>query len=98
MPLSKEKRLKYGDGWKLISLKLIEERANNKCERCGAERTMNNNKTGYRVTLNVAHLDHNCSNNESGNLMVMCGKCHLNYDRADNLKRRWKRKIKEIII
>lgn len=92
MPLTKEKRLKYGEGWKLLSLKLIEERAKNHCEMCGAKRTMNNDKRGKRVTLNVAHLDHNCLNNEMFNLMVMCGKCHLNFDRKDNLRRRRRNK------
>ena len=98
MPLSKDKLLKYGAGWKLLSLKLIEERAKNKCERCGNERTTENTRNGYRITLNVCHLDHNHLNNNDENLMVMCGKCHLNYDRKDNIKRRWKREIKEIII
>ena len=42
----------------------------------------------YKVFLQVAHLDQNPSNNKESNLLSMCPKCHLNYDRKfNNLKR-----------
>ena len=42
----------------------------------------------YKVFLQVAHLDQDPSNNDDGNLLSMCPKCHLNYDREhNNLKR-----------
>ena len=90
MPLTKEKRKKYPDGWKLLSLKLIEERAKNHCEICGKKRTQGKTKYEPRVTLTVAHLDHNEANNELWNLKVMCGGCHLRYDKEDNMRRRRK--------
>jgi len=33
-----------------------------------------------RFTLTVAHLDHDPSNCEPGNLLSLCPKCHLKYD------------------
>lgn len=55
---------------------------------CGAEQKLPGVNDGKRVTLTVAHLDHNEANNTESNLMVMCGACHLNYDRKDNWRRR----------
>lgn len=39
----------------------------------------------YKVFLQVAHLDRNRENNEDYNLLSMCPKCHLNYDRQHNI-------------
>jgi len=94
MPLTKEKRKKYSDDWKLISLRLIIERAKNKCEMCGVEKRVGGGKRGERVTLSCAHLNHDETDNSETNLLVMCGKCHLNYDRKDNVKRRRRNKMK----
>lgn len=33
-----------------------------------------------RVVLSVAHLDRNSRNNERGNLVALCQRCHLRYD------------------
>jgi len=38
--------------------------------------------------LTVAHLDHDISNNELSNLRALCQRCHLDYDREDNTRRR----------
>jgi hypothetical protein len=37
--------------------------------------------TGKPVVLTVAHLDHDPTNCDPGNLKAMCEACHLNYDR-----------------
>lgn len=42
----------------------------------------------YTVFLQVAHLDWNEENNDFSNLLSMCPKCHLNYDRVNNSLRR----------
>lgn len=34
-----------------------------------------------RVVLTVAHLDHDTQNNADANLVALCQKCHLTYDR-----------------
>lgn len=52
-----------------------------------------NGEKAYRVFLQIAHLDHNTSNNEMNNLKALCPKCHLNNDReVNNLKRKSKTK------
>lgn len=40
------------------------------------------------IVLTVAHLDHDISHNELSNLKALCQRCHLNYDRKDNTRRR----------
>jgi len=49
----------------------------------------------YKVFLQVAHLDQDPLNNEEDNLLAMCPKCHLNYDRKFNMLKR-KTKYKTI--
>jgi len=39
----------------------------------------------YRVFLQVAHLDHDPSNNNPENLRSLCPACHLNNDRTNNM-------------
>ena len=41
-----------------------------------------------KISLSVAHLDHDESNNELSNLLVMCQRCHFAHDKQDNLHRR----------
>lgn len=40
------------------------------------------------IVLTVAHLDHDIGNNELSNLRALCQRCHLDYDREDNSRRR----------
>lgn len=40
------------------------------------------------IVLTVAHLDHDVTNNALENLKALCQRCHLNYDREDNHRRR----------
>lgn len=42
----------------------------------------------FRIVLTIAHLDHIVDNNSLDNLRAKCQKCHLNYDRAENLIKR----------
>jgi len=43
-----------------------------------------------KVVLQIAHLDHNVSNNDYSNLLTLCTRCHLRYDSASHA---WKRRI-----
>lgn len=40
------------------------------------------------IVLTIAHLDHDTENNALENLKALCQRCHLNYDRGDNTRRR----------
>ena len=42
----------------------------------------------YTVYLQIAHLDRDTNNNDYSNLMALCPKCHLNYDREFNMLKR----------
>ena len=42
-----------------------------------------------RVVLASAHLDHDPSNNDPGNLAALCQRCHLAHDRPEHRRQRW---------
>lgn len=80
MPIKPENRKLYPKDWKSISLDIRRERAQNKCEFCGAENYEPHPVTGSKVVLTVAHLDHDPRNNDYQNLRALCQKCHNTYD------------------
>lgn len=80
MPIRSENRALYPKDWKLISLRIRQDRAANRCEWCSAENGMPHPVTGSRVVLTVAHLDHDPSNCVETNLAALCQKCHNAYD------------------
>ena len=79
-PIKKEFRQFYGKDWQKISLAIRQERAQNRCEFCGAENHKPHPVTGSKVILTVAHLDQHPDNNDPANLKAMCQKCHLAWD------------------
>lgn len=58
--------------------------------RCEQIHGVANTKTGSRVVLTVAHLDHDASRgvHEDYNLKAFCQGCHLAFDREPNRVRR----------
>lgn len=50
-------------------------------DRCMAHNHACHWFTGSTTVLTVAHLDHDIKNNDYSNLMAMCQRCHLAYDR-----------------
>lgn len=85
----------YHPKWSLISRLVRFIRAKNKCEWCGAANGEPHPKTGSKVVLTVAHIDHDKDNNDFKNLAALCQKCHLGHDikqHCDNRKygRDWK--------
>ena len=44
--------------------------------------------TKSRVVLTVAHLDHTPEHNDPSNLLAMCQRCHLAYDREHHAETR----------
>jgi len=86
MPIKNPKE--YPADWKEISSYIRFTRAQNKCEKCGAENYKPNPITGKLVTLTVAHINHDTTDNSEENLQALCQFCHLNLDRSDNKRRR----------
>lgn len=85
---------RYPGNWKEISQR-IRERANNRCEWCGAENYQPHPVTGSKVILTVAHLGTPYPDGKPGNkhdkldvrpenLAALCQRCHLNYDRDEH--------------
>lgn len=78
MPIDKAR---YPADWKQISKRIRFERADNKCEWCGAENYQPHPITGSKVVLTVAHYPDpspmNCAEN---NLHALCQRCHNRVD------------------
>lgn len=43
-----------------------------------------------RVVLATAHRDHDTANNAGTNLAAFCQRCHVNHDRLEHQRRRWR--------
>jgi len=84
--VKEETKGKRPKNWKYIS-RCARLRDNNRCKFCGARNKKPHPDTGKKVILTVAHLDHDEENNQFSNLVSLCQRCHLNYDREDNKKR-----------
>ena len=79
MPIRAENKSRYPANWKAISLS-VRQRAQNRCEECGAENGKPHPITGSRVVLTCGHLDHTPENVDPANLRSWCQRCHLRYD------------------
>jgi len=95
MPIDKTK---YPAEWATISLEIRHDRANWRCEWCGAEHDLPHPMTGSRVVLTVAHLGKDKPDGTPGdkddkldcrpeNLAALCQRCHLNFDRPENVEK-----------
>lgn len=87
-----EANARYPDNWKDISRDLRENRAGLRCEctgECGlhrgrrcVERHLEPAQFAEgRVVLTTAHRNHTPEDCRPENLVVMCNRCHLRYDR-----------------
>jgi hypothetical protein len=100
---------RYPPDWAEIRIRIL-SRSGNRCEcvgecghdhsgRCPSMNGQPNPATGSRVVLTIAHLDHDTTRNEDGNLRAMCQRCHLSYDadhHAMNARRTRARRIGQI--
>jgi len=76
---------RYPADWKAISLR-IREREGWCCKWCLAKNGEPHPITGSIVVLTVAHLKPPKSDCSDENLVALCQRCHLNYDRADHIR------------
>lgn len=60
----------YGAGFTKKYKRLIRDRDNNTCQRCGATRSKDDK------ALHIHHLDHNPMNNDPVNLVTACHQCN----------------------
>lgn len=90
MPMQREL---YPPNWEAIA-SAKKAAAGWRCERCGKQcRRPGEAFTTHRLTLTVAHLDHNPANCAPENLCAMCAPCHLRYDAKHHAEtRKLKRK------
>lgn len=89
--------------WPAISL-AARFNAGWRCQFCGAVDGMPNPATGSQVRLQVAHRGipkpdgtpgnkYDLYDNRPENLVVLCQRCHLNFDRADATRTRRRLRI-----
>jgi hypothetical protein len=94
-PIRPEDRARYPKNWKTI-VGQVRQRSGGRCEctgECGLHCTTpgprrcterNGEWAGFargRVVLTVAHRDHTPEHCDLSNLVDMCQRCHLRYDR-----------------
>lgn len=88
MPIKRENRKFYASKeWRTLSRYIRFKRAKGRCENCGAVEGQRDLFTGGAIELAAAHLNHTPGDNRKKNLKALCQRCHLNYDRQDNLRR-----------
>jgi hypothetical protein len=106
MALSRDARRRYPTDWPAISHRIRFVRAAGRCEcdgecgtghdsRCLAVHGAPSPLTGATVVLTTAHLDHTPENCDDGNLVAMCQRCHLAYDRFHHAETRAQNRARE---
>lgn len=91
MPIDRERMKLYPGGsirspeWLAIR-ECIRTRANDACEGspafpdCRAQNGATHPETGSLVVCTVAHVNHDVTQNDDGNLRFWCQRCHLTFD------------------
>jgi 5-methylcytosine-specific restriction endonuclease McrA len=74
MPISKEQWKKYPANWKTKIVPRIRKRDQNTCQHCG--------ETGEQ--LQVAHVNHDETDNRDENLLLLCRPAHLAHDKLQH--------------
>lgn len=104
MPVSAENRARYGDDWPEIAAFIKWDRADGRCEcdgrcgdpqcyglahgRCNAQHGKPHPVNAKRTVLTCAHLNHRPEERGEDELMAMCARCHLYYDREHHAQSR----------
>lgn len=81
-------RALYPSKWAEIAVAL-KNASGWRCQGCGVQcRRPGEPLVTHRLTLTVAHLDHNPGNCEPENLRALCAPCHLRYDAGHHAETR----------
>ena len=98
MPISKEVAPRYPADWARRRRFIIQYRARNRCEWCGAENHEPHPDTGSTVVLTLAHVWDKAPESASLlNLACLCQRCHNRWDAADRRLSRIRRRMAALL-
>ena len=98
MPISKEMAPRYPADWAKRRRFIIQYRAQNRCEWCGAENDQPHPDTGGHVVLTLAHVWDKAPESASLlNLACLCQRCHLRWDAADRRLSRIRKRLATLL-
>lgn len=83
-------RSRYPADWEQISHRIRFERAQGRCERCGAVHGQPHPRTGSIVVLTTAHVGptkHDKMDCRDEVLLALCQACHLREDIQEHMQR-----------
>ena len=85
---------RYPQDWAIRRRFIIEHRAQNRCEWCGAANNEPHPDTGSNVVLTLAHVWDKAPERASLlNLAALCQRCHNRWDAADRRESKLRRAI-----
>ena len=100
MPIRPEMKDRYPPNWREVRANIL-QRAEGRCEWCGAPNYKPHPVTGSKVVLTIAHLDHVPEHCEEANLAALCQKCHNGYDgpmRAAGIRERRAKRAGQLVL
>ena len=98
MPIPKHMAKRYPADWTLRRRFIIEYRAQNRCEWCGARNDEPHPDTGSRVALTLAHVWDKAPEQASLlNLAALCQRCHNRWDADDRRRSRVRRRLARLL-
>ena len=94
LPISKEMAKRYPTDWNRRRRFIIEYRAGNRCEWCGARNKEPHPETGKEVLITLAHVwDKRPEQASLLNLAALCGLCHNRWDAKDRAVSRFRQRV-----
>lgn len=94
MPISPDLAKRYPADWPLRRRFIVQYRAGNRCEWCGAENGRPHPDTGSDVVLTLAHVwDKRPEAASLLNLAALCQRCHNRWDARDRVGNRIRRRL-----
>ena len=98
MPISREMVKRYPADWTLRRRFIIEYRAQNRCEWCGARNDEPHPETGSHVVLTLAHVwDKRPEQASLLDLAALCQRCHNRWDAQDRRRSRIRRRLARLL-